>query len=500
MSKSILLKSLSFSYLKQIITLIVGIVSVPLMLNYFGSTLFGIWVLILGLAGYINNISFGIPSAMSILVAKTANQNEKYKILQKSTFILSTIIFVLLFVFLFSIYTDTEWIISFLGNIDSQYMDVTKQVFIVFVIVTLLKIPLNLYIQFFIGMNMVYVSEIYQTLNVLFGFLALLLTIYLKLDIYYFAFLVLSLQAAVGLFSAIHTITKFKYLKNSIESRNKIFNKDILKSGFAFFQVGIAASIVLSTDNLVINHFLSPEFITPYTIAFKMFTYIFIFSAMINGVVGPIYGNAFSQGNFEKINVYASAILKLLPVIGGLVWFSLMFFAQDVIYLWTGKEEAFGGFLLIFSLGLYGFVLSFVNTYATIIFSLNLANKVLFVAWGEAILNFVLSIMLVNYFGIGGVALATALAAFFTGFIFLPKYIKKLTDEKIFFDYTFVKKHFIFLVLPSVLISLYSTQINLFFLKFILYILLTLIYVYFTWKFLEHSDKQLIVNILKRKV
>ena len=80
MSKSLILKGLSFSYLRQIITLAIGIASVPLMLNYFGATLFGIWALILGLAGYLNNISFGIPSAMSTLVAKTANKNIKYKI------------------------------------------------------------------------------------------------------------------------------------------------------------------------------------------------------------------------------------------------------------------------------------------------------------------------------------------------------------------------------------------------------------------------------------
>jgi len=499
MSKLIILKGLSFSYLRQIITLTIGIVSIPLMLNYFGNTLFGIWALILGLAGYINNISFGIPSAMSTLVAKTANQNEKYKILQQSTLILSGIIFIMLFVFLVSIYFDTDWIISLLGNIDSQYITITKQIFILFVIVTLLKIPLNLYAQFFVGMNMVYISEVYQTLNLIFGFLALLLTIYFKLDIYYFAFLTLGLQIILGLFSVIHVIIKFRYLKNGANYKNEISNKDILKSGFAFFQVGIAASIVWSTDNLVINHFLSPEFITPYTIAFKMFTYIFIFSAMINGIVGPIYGNAFSEGNFEKINIYASAILKLLPVIGGLVWFSLMFFAEDAIFLWTGNENAFGGFLLIFSLGLYGFILSFVNTYATIIFSLNLANKALLIAWGEAVLNFILSIILVNYFGIGGVALATALASFFTGFIFLPKYISKLTNQKISFNYTFVTKHFIVLVLPSVIISIFSTQIDIFLLKFLLYIILTFIYLYFTWKFVENTDKQLILNVLKRK-
>ena len=242
--------------------------------------------------------------------------------------------------------------------------------------------------QFFVGMNLVYIAEIYQTFNVILGFIALLLSIYLKLNIVDFALFTLSFQIFLGCVALVHVLLKFSYLKNDIDESEDFLYKDIFKSGLAFFQVGVAASVVWSTDNLVINHFLSAEYITSYVIAFKIFTYLFIFSAMINGVVGPIYGNAHAQNDYAKINKYLSAILKLLPIIGGLVWFSLVFFAKDVILLWTGDINAFGGYLLIFSLGLYGYILSFVNTYATVLFSLNFANKTLYIVWGEAFANF----------------------------------------------------------------------------------------------------------------
>lgn len=500
MSKKIFFKGLTFSYMRQIITIIVGMVSVPLMLNYFGETLFGIWSLVLGLAMYLNNIAFGIPSAMNALVAKSADVNQKYKILKESTVLLCSLVFLLLFLFLFVISIDTNWIISLLGNIEKQYLEVTKQIFIIFVIVTLVKIPLNLYMQFFVGMNLVFISEIYQTMHILFGFITLMITLYFKLDIYNFALLTLVLQIILGIISVIHVVVKFHFLKTLNKSNEKkILTKDILKSGFAFFQVGIALSIVWSTDNLVITHFLSAEYVTPYTIAFKMFTYLFIFSAMINGVVGPIYGNAYAQNKFDKINIYLSTILKLLPVIGGAVWFSLLFFSKDIIVLWTGNEKAFGGYLLIFSLGLYGYILSFVNTYSTLLSSLNYANKTLYIAWGEAFLNIVFSIILVKFFGIGGVALATALATLFTAFIFLPKSIVKLTKKQVDFNYTFTKKHFMLLVTPSVIISIGSIYIDNFFIKLPLYLLMSLVYIAFTWKFLEESDKIIVLNFIKRK-
>lgn len=500
MSKAIFFKGLSFSYVRQITTIVIGIVSVPLMLNYFGDALFGIWSLIFGLAMYLNNIAFGIPSAMSTLVAKSNDLNKKYKILKRSTLLLSILIFILLLLFLLTIFINTDWIISLLGNIEQKYVEVTKQIFIIFVIVTLIKIPLNLYMHFFVGMNLVFISEFYQMLNVVFGFISLVLTIFFKLDIYNFVLLTLSLQIILGFVSLIHVLVKFHFLKTLDKPDEKIdVTKDIIKSGFAFFQVGIAASIVWSTDNLVITHFLSAEYVTSYTIAFKMFTYIFIFSAIINGVVGPIYGNAYAKNNFEKINIYLSTILKLLPILGGAVWFSLLFFSKDIIDLWTGNEKAFGGYLLIFSLGLYGYILAYVNTYATLLNSFNYVNKTLHIAWGEAFLNIILSIILIKFFGIGGVALATALSAFFTAFIFLPKSIVKLTKKQIYFNYTFNQKHFILLILPSLLIAIGSIYINYFIIKLFLYFVVSLAYVFFTWKFLEESDKILFVNILKKR-
>lgn len=500
MSKTLFLKSVSISYLRQIVTLVTGIISVPLMLNYFGTTLFGIWVLILGLTGYLNTISFGIPSAMSTLVAKTVGFDQKYSILNKSIFLLSVIVFLMLVIFLLVISVNDVWIITLLGNISDEYQEVTKKVFILFVIVTLLRIPLNTYIQFFVGMNLVYVSEVYQIFNMLFSFLALILTLYLKLDFYTFTILTLSLQIFLGIIAAIHVIVKFRYLKTKENNFNNSLTKAIFQSGFAFFQVGVAASLVWSTDNLVINHFLSPEFVTPYTIAFKIFTYIFIFSAIINGVIGPMYGNAYAENNFEKIRVYASAILKFVSVIGGFVWFSLMFFAKDMIILWAGNEQAFGGYLLIFSLGFYGFILSFVNTYSTIILSLNYANKTLWIAWSEAALNLVLSIILIQFFGIGGVALGTALASFCTGFLFLPQAIKKLTDGKVYFEYNFFKKHFLFLVIPSVMLSILTILISVFIIKFILFLLLFIVYFSLAWRFLHAEDRNIMLAILKRRL
>ncbi|MGJ0372854.1 oligosaccharide flippase family protein [Aliarcobacter cryaerophilus] len=497
MSKKLFLKGVSYSYIRHIITLITGIISLPLLLNYFGTVNYGIWILIVGLAGYVNTISFGIPSAMTTLIAKTSNQNEKYQILKKSFYLLVVISFVFLAFFIFVLYFDDTWIISLLGNIDEEFIPLTKNMFILFVIFTLIKLPLNLYMQFFTGMNTVYISEIYQIATAIVGFITVLVVVYLDLGILIFVLLWLVGQVIVNVISVLHVFVKYNYLNIEAKGLQSVTHNDILKSGFAFFQVGIAASLVWSTDNLVISHFLSPELVTPYSIAFKIFTYIFMFSAIVNGVIGPMYGNAYANNDWDSIRKFTSTIHKLLPIIGAYIWISLIFFAKEVIILWTGKEEAFGGYLLVFSLGLYGYALSYVNTYATLVYSLNFANKTLNIAWSEAIINLLLSIVFIKFLGIGGVALGTALSALFISFI-LPSIIKKITKDEIIYDFKYTKKHFLLLVFPLILLALYSINFSINE-KIIIFIIISIAYGLFSWKLLLEEDRKILMNIIKKR-
>ena len=497
MSKKLFLKGMSFSYLRQIATLLTGIISLPLLLNYFGSTTYGIWIVILGLAGYINTISFGIPSAMITLVAKTSNLNEKYLILRKSFYILGILSTFFLALFIFVLYFSDDWIISLLGNIDSELIPISKNIFILFVIFTLVKLPLNLYMQFFTGMNTIYVSEIYQILTALINFITVLIAVYFNIEIFSFIIFWLIGQLLLSIIAVFHVLIKYANLRKESNTKGIISGNDILKSSFAFFQVGIAASIVWSTDNLLISHFMSPEFVTPYSIAFKIFTYMFMFSAMFNGIIGPMYGNAYSNKDWDSIRKYTSLIHKVLPILGAFIWVFLIFFSKEIIVLWTGKENAFGGYLLIFSLGLYGYILSFVNTYATLIYSLNFASKTLTIAWSEAIINLVLSIIFIQYFGIGGVALGTALSAFII-LLFLPRVIQRLTENEVIYDFNYTKKHFSFLVVPFIVISLLTIELTIVH-KIVLFIFLSLIYIFMSWKFLSLKCKTTLLSFIKSK-
>ena len=500
MSINIVIKDSFYSYLRQIIGLIVGIVSLPLVLNEFGAVIYGVWALITSVVMYLNTVSFGIPTAMQTLVAKTSNLYQKNQILKISFYLLFTMATITLAIFMLAINYSSDWVILFLGNIDDDFVDIAKQLFIIYVVATLIKMPLSLYPNFFVGMNKVYISEIYQIITLLLNLIIVLVCVYFEFDILLFSILMLSVQVFSNVASLLHVLLKFAYLKyqpKSLKHPDEVSTRKILRSGFAFFQVGVAASVVWSTDNLIISHFLSPEQITPYAIAFKIFAFTLIFSTVINGVIGPLYGNAYSIRDYTTIKKYSSVIFKFLPIVSIFVWMSLLFFSKEVVELWT-NEDSFGGYLLFFSLGFYGYILSYVTTYATVIWSLNKAKKTLFVVWGEAILNLILSIILIQFLGIGGVALATAFSSLLTGFVFLPKMLKKITDGGVSYDFSYIKNQFYFLVMPFITIAVLSIFIQDIKLKIFLFFLSVALYILSTSFVLTKEDKMIFWNVLNK--
>ena len=76
-----------------------------------------------------------------------------------------------------------------------------------------------------------------------------------------------------------------------------------------------------------------------------------------------------------------------------------------------------------------------------------------FLAWGEA-LKITFSIIMVKVWGIAGVAVGTFLGSLLIPTWILPIWIRKRSSGKLFYDFTFLKKQFILVVLPCLVLSI----------------------------------------------
>jgi O-antigen/teichoic acid export membrane protein len=499
--RKVLIRSVVLGYVNQVASIVIGLISVPLLLNYFDKEQYGIWTLITGLVGYLALTNFGIPTAASVLIAKLANGYEKYLILVKSLKLLIMVTAVTFVLISLLILIFPGWI-KLLGVISLKNTEPTHIVVLVMGVGVLLRTSLSLALSAFSGFQRVDIVKAYELLTILVTFAALCWTIYAKEDLVFLALITSGSSLIVGIISFIHFSYKYRNIRNKQDVvEDHVSTRVIIASSFSFFQIGAAATLVWSTDNLIISNMINVEAVAPYAIAFRLFSMGFILFTLINGLLIPLYGNAMVNNEWRRMQKIFVLQTNILPVIAGAVWIVGLILSKEVIELWTGRTDMFGGYLLVFSLGGYGYILSFVNIYGGIMTAMNYSTSISRVAWLEAVLNIVFSVALVKILGIGGAALGTMLAAFLCPFILLPKYLSKLSDSRTGFNLKRSHCQFYFSVFPCLTVSmLFVYFIDNSNYRLIFAIVVLLFYILISWKLLPSEASAFILQLGKRRI
>ena len=248
-----------------------------------------------------------------------------------------------------------------------------------------------------------------------------------------------------------------------------------------FFFIGIASTIVWSSDILVISNFISIQSVVPYFITFKLFSIVYGIIFQVNNSIMPLFGKEYGNKNIEWVSKIYSSFLVLMIFIGGAMWVGSILFFRDIVTLWT-SSSSYAGLYVVIALGGYSYLLGMSVLNSGVVNSLNYSSITPFVAWGEAIFKILFSIWLGKIWGLAGVAIGTFLGSLCSQTLVLPILIKKGSAGKIVYDFTFLKKHFITAILPclifSILLQLFAENIII---RIVTGLLISLLYLWLSY-------------------
>lgn len=435
----------------QITSFILGMVSVPVGLSYLGPIQYGVWIVISSIVAYFGLSQFGIGTASAALIAKNDQKEVQGLIFQKSSLLLCYCsLFFIILTGMVALFPEA-WVAMF-GNIPSDLQRDATFATIVLVLLTLLRLPTIAVSSAFFGLQEVWLERLYVGFfPAVFNFLALLITIYFKGGLVMLAYLTGIAQLLVGLLASLHFYLRHSdmLIRHEKLDPDKDPTKGIFLSGSRFFIIGIASMVVWYTDIFIISYYLGPESVTAYSVTFKLFTAALSVFMVANMVLMPMFGNSAGKGDWVWVNDIYKVILPINIILGGLIWIVGIVFAESIILMWTGTS-GFAGALVVFSLGGYAYILSSVNLNSSILSGMNLNRNMLWIGIAEAVLNFVLSMTFVRFFGIGGVALGTFISALLTVFWLLPTDLEKQTHLKLKITWSPIVSHFMFAIFPCV--------------------------------------------------
>lgn len=399
-------------------SIIVGLLFVPLTLDYVSVADYGIWLTISSIISWLSFFDIGLGNGLrnKLSEANALKKNEDAKIYISTTYAAISCIALFLLIIFFFVNKVVNWQyslnITHLSNetLELLFLLVVSSFCVQFVIKTINSILSAIHYSALSG----FITFLGQ-LGVFIGIF--ILKSFAEPNLVYL-FLVLTIVPNVIL--AIATLLLFQNKLSHIKPNVKLIRighlKSVLNLGGSFFIVQIGALVLFQTDNFIISRVLGPEAVTEFNIAFKLFS----LSTMIIFIIITPYWSAYSEAWVRKDFDWMKRNLFLIRKIWVLLSFItvLLYFSAPFLYeMWIGDTIKISN-SVSFAMMIYSIVISFQASHNYIINGLGKIKIQMHLMVIAAVLNIPLAFYLGGVYGIQGVVYSNVLFMLILGVVF----------------------------------------------------------------------------------
>ena len=414
----ILLVNTSSNLLLMFIKLAATFVMTPIFVRNLGNYDYGLWEMIVGIIGYMGMLDLGIRPAISRFASKyqALNDNKNLNLVFSSTLTFMFFVGLILLVF-FSLWGF--WFSSTLsptGEAEQRYtlllLILAAQLLFEFpgyVAESYLEGFQKYYLKNYISIISIIVSSIilYNNINPENGIVLLAGVSAIAISIkYVFFFFILAHSRYGGIRYSVRDFSRSKLV-------------EVVKFGFKSFIQGIATRVEVATDTLIIGFFLGPAIVPFYSIPANLVQHLRTIGWTLTHAFMPLFSNLDASSKDEEIKkVY---LLSSKYIVGLILAMScgVAVIAGPFLSIWIGEEFQEKGEIIIYFLiffTAFPFLNPLFSRYLTAIGQHGILAKLMPIS---ALINIVLSLILVESYGIVGVAFASTVPVL----IFVPLYL-----------------------------------------------------------------------------
>jgi O-antigen/teichoic acid export membrane protein len=412
------------------VSILIGLVLLPLTINYLTPEKYGIWITLSSIIGWFGFFDIGLGNGLRNHFAQALAQNDvelAKKYVSTTYAILGIIVFIVLVIFyIVNIFLD--W---------NKILNLSKGQFLVGEISLLAIIVFSFFcLRFIFGLITIilkadqhpakasFLDLLSQALSLVIIFI---LTRSTKGSMLYLGIAVSAIPVCILIVANIWFFNgKYRPYKPELKYIDFSKGKSLLTLGLNFFVIQIAGILLYETNNIVILHLSGSMDVTYYNVAYKYFSVLIMGFTII---ITPFW-SAFTEAWYTKdLNWIRKVMRKLFRVWILILILSMMmlFFSRPVYRIWIGKEM---NIPIIISLLVT--IITLINIWNGIFSQfLNGVGKIFFqliLGISGAILNVPLAIFLGSRIGIQGVLIANIIVTSFGVFLYPIQYKKLLNN------------------------------------------------------------------------
>lgn len=364
-------KNIAISFLLKGISIAIGLVLIPMTINYVNTTQYGIWLTLSSVISWFSFFDIGLGNGLKnkLAEANAKGDVEKARIYISTTYAILVIISFFIFVCFFFLNRFINW--NEILNTDQGYQ--LSHVALLVVSFFCLQFVIQL---INVVLTALHVPSKVSAINVVgqFCYLCCLFVLTQKTNGSLMN-LVLVLAGVPLLIQVISSIwlfkTSFKSFSPRIGNIHFKYAKSLLSMGAVFFIIQIGALVLFQTDNIVITQLFGPQEVTTFNIAYKLFSVV----TMVFAIVMTPFWSAFTDAYARNDNEWIKNVMQKMIVV--LVWLCfvviiLLFLSPFIYEVWlNGKIQ------IPFSLSATVSLCAIVNCWMMVVcYFLNGINKI----------------------------------------------------------------------------------------------------------------------------
>ena len=188
------------------------------------------------------------------------------------------------------------------------------------------------------------------------------------------------------------------------------------------FIAQIADHLRFKVDSFVIAGFLNLTYVTHYFIGLRLVEYFMQFIISALGVMRPVYSQYEGKGDFESIKNLFLGVTRISVILSFFLGSSIIFYGKAFIQRWMGSgyESSYYVLIILCSASVLDLMQ---NPSVGLLYGISKHRYYSIANTLEGILNLVLSLILVRYYGMYGVAMGTFVGMFIFRLFIQPFYI-----------------------------------------------------------------------------
>jgi O-antigen/teichoic acid export membrane protein len=415
---------LSSSYIQLVVNIIITILLTPYLIDRLGENLYGYWILLNSILLYLNLSSFGFGTTL-LKEASHIKDNILLSKYMSTIFFLFIGIAAIIFIggIFFSRYLDSVFLIP------QGVSEITEITFIIFLITFCVNLVNSIFHTILFAKGYLHIEAYINILQIILSAIFIVGALEIGYSITMMTLVNLMLS---GIFFIFTYFMAKKYSCFTIALQ--YFDRSLLESmtlpSFHYFIVGVTATIILYSDNIIISSYIGLASLAVYAIGYKVVDLSQRILFKLVDVMIPDIATLYVQKEYVKIYRLHNKMLIYSTILGILGYGFLFLFGLDIIAFWVGEKYVIAGD--IFSVFLcFGVWHTWVHVSAIFNVAMGEHKFPSYMGIVNAILNIILSIILLEDYGLFGVALGTLISHILTNGWFSNFWFYKNIKEKI---------------------------------------------------------------------